>query len=321
MAIKSQESISIVFPAYNEEENIAAAISQAVDFVSDVFADYEVIVVNDGSADKTGAIVEEISRQNPRVKVVHHEVNKGYGRALTSGFECASMDLVFFCDSDLQFHLYELLLFLNWINSHDIVVGYRARRVDPFYRLLNAYGWKMLVRLMLGLKVRDIDCAFKVFRREVFDYIKIDAVGAMVNTDILVQAQCCGFKIKELPVTHFPRTSGEQTGANLRVILKAFRELYLLRGKLKNIQPVVEDYDARQHDSGECEQERRLEQRRKVDLPINFPCRRQRKFLRGPAKGQLLTLKQAGLLFRSKDAQDTSAETCADQTAASRDES
>jgi glycosyltransferase involved in cell wall biosynthesis len=140
-------------------------------------------------------------------------------------------------------------------------------------------GWKTLVRLLLGLKVRDIDCAFKLFRRAVFSAIKIDAVGAMVNTDILVQAIRMGFKIKEVPVTHFPRLQGKQTGANFRVVLKAFRELFWLYRKLRNIHPIVFAYDRRQGPQGGEFIERRRAERRQVMLPINFPDRR-RRFIR-----------------------------------------
>ncbi len=231
-------SISIVFPAYNEEENIEKTVALTKKLVESIFSEWEIIVVNDGSRDRTGDIINQLHKEDPRIIAVHHDGNKGYGKALTSGFSTACKDLIFFCDSDLQFDINELPTFLNWIPTHDIVMGYRAKRQDPFHRLLNAKGWNILVRLILGLKVRDIDCAFKLFRREVFDHITIESVGAMVNTEILVQAFGLGFQIKELPVTHFPREFGTQTGANLRVILKAFKELFRLRRKLKGIQPL-----------------------------------------------------------------------------------
>ncbi len=134
-----------------------------------------------------------------------------------------------------------MILLLVWIEQYDIVVGFRANRRDPLYRRINAWGWNILVRLILGLKVKDIDCAFKLFRSIVFKAVKIDAVGAMVNTDILIQASRMGFKIKEVPVTHFPRINGKATGAKLKVILKAFAELFQLYHKLKKIQPIVRD--------------------------------------------------------------------------------
>jgi 1,2-diacylglycerol 3-alpha-glucosyltransferase len=276
MALVAQHSISIIFPAYNEEDNIAKAVGQAVQCMQLLFRDWEVIVVDDGSRDKTGEIIDGLAEQNPRVIALHHTTNQGYGAALKTGILQASKELIFFCDSDLQFHLSELVLPLTWIEQYDIVIGYRSKRQDPLHRRLNAFGWNTLVRLLLGLKVKDIDCAFKLFRGVVFQAIQIDAVGAMVNTDILVQAIRMGFKIKEIPVTHFPRLQGKQTGANLRVVLKAFRELFGLYRKLRNIHPIVIEYDRRRRHQRAAMQERRRAERRQVMLPINFPDRRQR---------------------------------------------
>lgn len=275
MALVAQHSISIIFPAYNEEDNIAQAVGQAVHCMQLLFRDWEVIVVDDGSQDKTGEIIDGLAEQNPRVIALHHAPNQGYGAALKTGILNASKELLFFCDSDLQFHLSELVLPLTWIEQYDIVIGYRAKRQDPLHRRLNALGWKTLVRLLLGLKVKDIDCAFKLFRSVVFQAIQIDAVGAMVNTDILVQALRTGFKIKEIPVTHFPRRQGKQTGANLHVVLKAFKELFGLYRKLRNIRPLVIEYERRQGRQA-AGRERRRAERRQVMLPINFPDRRQR---------------------------------------------
>lgn len=241
MALILQQSISVILPAYNEEENIAQTTAQALSSLKSLARDWEIIIVNDGSLDKTGEIVRAISKQDPRIRTVHHQSNRGYGAALKSGIQLASKDLIFFCDSDLQFHLSEMILLLVWIEQYDIVVGFRANRRDPLYRRINAWGWNMLVRLILGLKIKDIDCAFKLFRSIVFKAVKIDAVGAMVNTDILMQSSRMGFKIKEVPVTHFPRLNGKATGAKLRVILKAFAELFQLYHKLKRIRSIVRD--------------------------------------------------------------------------------
>jgi glycosyltransferase involved in cell wall biosynthesis/GT2 family glycosyltransferase len=277
MAFVARQSISVVFPAYNEEENIARAVEQAVSFLELLFTDWEVIVVDDGSRDKTVQIVDALARRDPRIVALHHPRNRGYGAALRSGIQAARKDLVFFCDSDLQFHITELLLLLAWIEQYDLVIGYRGRRMDAVHRKVNAWGWRTLVRLLLGLSVRDIDCAFKLFRRDVFKYISIESVGAMVNTEILVQAVRMGFKIKEVPVTHFPRTRGTQTGANLRVIAKAFRELFRLYFKLRDVKQIVFAYDRRQsHRETDSHPERRQADRRKVMLPINFPDRRRR---------------------------------------------
>ena len=230
---KRRESISLIFPAYNEEGNIGKAVSQAIEILPNLTDDWEVIVVNDGSRDKTGEILKEYTKINSHILSIHHPSNRGYGAALKSGITSARKDLIFFCDSDLQFYLRELGKLLPWINTYDIVAGYREKRQDSFHRRLNAWGWNMLVRLLLGLKVKDIDCAFKIFKRNVFSRVKIDAVVAMVNTDILSQAMKYGFKLKEVSVSHFPRLQGKQTGANLKVIFRAFKELMRLYKKLK----------------------------------------------------------------------------------------
>lgn len=226
-------SISLVFPAYNEEENIARLVEQAKASASALFDDFEIIVVNDGSHDRTGEIIDELSQHEPTLLPIHHEVNKGYGATLRTGFDAASKDLLFFSDSDLQFDLTEIRHLMEWIGDHDIVAGYRADRADPVIRRFNAWGWNMLVRMFLGLKIKDIDCAFKLFRRCVFDDIRLESVGAMINTEILAMANWQEMRLKEIPVNHYPRTAGEQTGANIRVILKAIYELAMMRGRLR----------------------------------------------------------------------------------------
>jgi len=284
MALYARLSISVIFPAYNEAENIKRTVDQAVHFLETVFSDWEVIIVDDGSRDGMSEITDRLAEQDHRLKIVHHPVNKGYGAALKSGIQSASKNLIFFCDSDLQFHINELMLLLMWIEQYDVVIGYRSDRRDPLHRKLNAFGWKMLVRLLLGLKIKDIDCAFKLFRAEVFREIKIDAVGAMVNTDILVQTVRLGFKIKEVPVTHFPRRYGRQTGANIRVVIKAFRELMRLYRKLKSVKSIVFPYDPRSEPASIALHDKRNGDRRQVLLPINFPDRR-RRLIRFPEAG------------------------------------
>ena len=274
MALRSDSSISIIFPAYNEQDNIALAAEQAIVCARSLFENWEIIIVNDGSKDRTGEIIDELARNESRVTAIQLSGNGGYGVALRSGIQAATKDLVFFCDSDLQFHLSELVLLLTWIEQYDIVIGYRVNRHDPFHRRLNAMGWNWLVRMVLGLRVRDIDCAFKLFRRTVFDAVSIDAVGAMINTEILVQAVGRNFKIKEVPVTHFPRMKGEQSGANLKVVLKAFRELAQLYRKLSGVEPLLIRFDRRRGHSSPPG--RRKGQRRRVDLCINFRDRRRR---------------------------------------------
>ncbi|MGI8491134.1 MAG: glycosyltransferase family 2 protein [Acidimicrobiales bacterium] len=225
--------ISIVLPAYNEEDNIVAAVTRATEVADRLFTDHEVIVVDDGSSDRTASLTEQIIAGDPRVRLVRHGRNRGYGEALRSGFNAARMDLVFFTDADNQFDLTELDRFLPWIEKVDVVAGYRRNRQDRLMRRVNGIAWNLLVRALFYVPVRDIDCAFKLFRRSVFKELDLKAVGAMVNTELMVKLGRSGCGVVEIPVTHLPRTAGQARGANPRVIAKAFHELFAMYRRLK----------------------------------------------------------------------------------------
>jgi glycosyltransferase involved in cell wall biosynthesis len=230
-------SLSIVLPAYNEEENAAAAV-EAVSEVAqelqarDQIGDYEIILVNDGSKDNTGQVARELERRIPHFRLVEHYPNRGYGGALKAGFEAATHDLIAFVPADNQFVFGEIDGFLAKIDEADIVCGYRHDRQDTAIRRFNAFGWNSLVRILFGYLCRDIDCGFKLFRREVLDRVHVESDGAMIDTEFLAGARARGLRIAEVPVTHLPRTAGEATGANLSVIVKAFRDLFRFRLRL-----------------------------------------------------------------------------------------
>ncbi|HEX4668198.1 MAG TPA: glycosyltransferase family 2 protein [Chthoniobacterales bacterium] len=228
-------SLSVIFPAYNEEANIRHTVEAARLILPKLAQTWEIILVNDGSRDATTPICDELAEQYPEVRAIHHADNRGYGAALKSGIVAARHDFIFFTDSDGQFDLQELENLIDYAGHYEIVTGYRAKRQDPPHRLINAWGWKTLVRMVLGVKVRDIDCAFKIFQRSVFDRVQIRSVGAMVNTEILAQANSFGMRIHEVRVSHYPRRAGKPSGANLRVIAKAFKELFRLWGQLRNV--------------------------------------------------------------------------------------
>jgi glycosyltransferase involved in cell wall biosynthesis len=236
---RTTKSLSVVFPAFNEEGNIRAVVEDAYRNLRNLTPVFEIIVVNDGSRDRTGEICDSLAQEFPEMRVVHHPRNRGYGAALKSGIELAQYDLIFFSDADGQFDLKELAAFIDETDDYDVVAGYRARRQDPPHRLLFAWGWNILVRLVLGVRIRDIDCAFKVFNRRVFDKVRIQSVGAMVNTEIFAQISRFGMTVKEIPVSHFPRRHGESTGGNIAVIIKAFRELVRMRRKMGRIAAVI----------------------------------------------------------------------------------
>src|SRR5215813_12490142 len=233
------KSLSVVLPAFNEEANIRAVVEDAYQNIPKFTPVFEIIVVNDGSKDRTGEICDRLAAEFPEVRVVHHIRNRGYGAALKSGIERARNDLIFFTDADGQFDLKEVAALLEKTDAYDIVAGYRAQRQDPPHRLLFAWGWNILVRIVLGVRIRDIDCAFKVFNRRVFDRVQINSVGAMVNTEIFAQVSRFGMTVKEVRVSHFPRRHGKPTGGNIAVIMKAFRELIKMRRKQHRISAVI----------------------------------------------------------------------------------
>jgi len=225
--------LSVIFPTYNEEGSIGRAVDSALQVLEKIADNYEVIVVNDGSKDSTEKIVQQIYGHNGFVRLISHERNVGYGGSLRSGLESAKYDLIFFTDADLQFDLNEILNLLRWIQEYDLVIGYRLKRSEGFRRRLYAWGWGLLIRLLFDLKVRDIDCAFKLFRKEVFDKISVSSLGAFVNSEILIRAQKHGFRLKEVPVSHYPRLAGRGSGAHLKTIYRAFHELFKLYRELK----------------------------------------------------------------------------------------
>jgi glycosyltransferase involved in cell wall biosynthesis len=225
----TQPSISVVLPAFNEEAVIGATVSAVVDFLRTITSDYEVIVVNDGSRDRTRGVVDELSQANPLIRCVSHERNRGYGAALGTGFGAATRELVFLTDGDKQFDIRELVHFLPLIANADLVVGYRDPRRDPPKRLFFGWGWNSLVNLLFGYTARDVDCAFKLFRRSVLDRVHVRATGATFSAELLIKARRLGYRIVEHRASHYPRPAGQPTGARLDVIVRAFRELIWLR--------------------------------------------------------------------------------------------
>ena len=225
-------SISVFFPCYNEQANIERVVKRAVEVLKNLKADFEIIIVDDGSADDTGRIADRLARTNSTVRVVHHARNLGYGAALQSGFKAAAKELIFYTDGDGQFDIAELPAIIPLLRHYDIVSCYRLNRQDNLIRRINGWCWTKLVCLLFGFRVRDIDCAFKLYKRQVFDNIKLSSSGAMINAEILARAVRKGFSLTEAGVHHYPRTAGVQTGAKLRVIFRAFKELLKLRSQI-----------------------------------------------------------------------------------------
>jgi glycosyltransferase involved in cell wall biosynthesis len=227
-------SISLVLPAYNEADNIEPMVAEAAPVLETIAEDYEIIVVNDGSSDDTAGATRRVMQSHPRVRLVEHPVNKGFGAAVYSGFTHAEKEWIFYTDADRQFVLSELADFVPLMDQADLIAGYRAPRRDPFVRVFYGKGWSMLCTLVFGYTVRDVDCGFKLFRREIIEELapRIASRGATFSIEWLVRAKRAGYRFAELPVTHRPRVAGSQTGANIDVIVRAFRELMSFRLQL-----------------------------------------------------------------------------------------
>jgi glycosyltransferase involved in cell wall biosynthesis len=241
-----QPSVSAILPAYNEEAVIEPSVRHVAEVLEDVVDDFEIIVTNDGSRDHTAEVLARLQREPAlRLHVVTHPQNLGYGAALASGFNAASKSLIFFTDGDKQFNVAEIVDFLPEMDAGtDLVIGWRRQRADPPLRLLNAWGWKLVIHALFGYTARDVDCAFKLFRRSVWETLAVQSRGATFSAELLIKARRRGYVVKERPVNHLPRTAGKATGARPSVIARAFVELVRLRWTLQR-EPVVAPQQAR----------------------------------------------------------------------------
>lgn len=221
--------LSVFFPCFNEEANIERVTLAALDACREITSDFEIIIVDDGSTDRTGEIADRLAAEHDCVRVVHNRPNRGYGGALQTGFLAATKKWVFYTDGDGQFDFREIPKLLSMLDRCDIVSAYRINRQESVVRRFNAWCWTRLCNRLLGTRLRDIDCAFKIYPRKLFDEIKMRSLGALIDAEILAKAQRRGYRIGQVGVQHYPRVAGTPTGANLRVILRAFVELVRLR--------------------------------------------------------------------------------------------
>jgi len=231
--------ISVFFPAYNEEANIRQTVEKAVEVLEKVAKKWEIIVIDDGSKDKTGAIVKRLMKKEPRIHLITHTPNRGYGAALKSGFYNSQYEWIAFTDADGQFDFSEITKFFERQKQTgaDLVIGYYLKRAVPFYRIWGSKLWELAVFLLFGLKVKDIDCGFKLLRKKVIDEIpRLEAErGPFISSELLIKAKKKGFKIVQLGVHHYPRKAGKATGASLKVVLSGLKDLIKLKTKLRKI--------------------------------------------------------------------------------------
>lgn len=241
-------NISVFFPAYNEEKNIPTVIESAISVLKEVANEYEVIIIDDGSLDKTGEIAEEFAKKDPHVKVFHHQPNRGYGEALKSGILNSQYEYIFYTDSDRQFDISEIKKLIPLMEDADVVSAYRINRKDPLCRIIAAKVYNLLVWLYFGLRVRDVDCAFKMYNKKIFKNMSINCRRGMADTEILIKAKKEGFKIVQIGVKHFPRARGFSfVDANRfgfikpKIVFQLAVEALNLKRELKNYNAILAD--------------------------------------------------------------------------------
>ncbi|MDE3194174.1 MAG: glycosyltransferase family 2 protein [Chloroflexota bacterium] len=235
MAVARLASLSFFFPAYNEQDSVEAVVREGLDVLPRFADDLEVIVVDDGSTDRTGAIADRLASEDTRVRVVHHRPNRGYGAAVRSGLLAARKEYVFFTDGDRQFHVADIELLVPALDDADVVIGYREKRADPPRRIFIAWVYNSLIRLLFAAPFRDVDCAFKLYRRGVFERVPLERAGsngAFFSPEHLLVLRAAGVRIAQVSVPHYPRTVGEEKGATIGVVARAMRDLVRLRLRL-----------------------------------------------------------------------------------------
>jgi dolichol-phosphate mannosyltransferase len=242
----TQSSLSIVLPAYNEEQNIEGAIEEACEVAASAAPAWEVIVVDDGSRDTTAQRVARISKRQPRVQLIRFPENRGYGAALRAGFHAARGDLIFYTDSDRQFDLTELRYFLPVMDRTDVAIGFRVYRYDPVLRCLLSWVYNRLVSAVFRARVRDVDCSFKLFRREVLEAIDLETRDFFIDTEMVAKVRKWNFRILQKGVKHYPRRAGESSvrashiPSTLLVVALMWLRIYLpaLVGRREQVEPV-----------------------------------------------------------------------------------
>ena len=243
------KSISVFFPVFNEEGNIKKCILLVKRYLDKRFKDYEILIISDGSTDNTNKLVAEFAKKDKRIKLFTRKKRLGYGAGLRFGFAHASKDLIFYTDSDNQFNIEDLDKLFPLLNSYDIVSAYRVKRKDPLMRIFIAYVYNLLIRILFGLKIRDIDASFKLYKSEIFDKMRLVTNTGLTDAEVLIKAQKLGFKIGQIGVVHYPRLKGRtsyEVGyrnkvfaiVRPRVIIDVLLEIKTLRSDLRKYEGV-----------------------------------------------------------------------------------
>ena len=225
-------SITYFFPAYNEAGNITPMVEKALEVLPRFSEDFDIVIVDDGSRDGTEAEGRGLADRHPEVSYLRHQGNRGYGEAIRSGLKSLRGEVAFYTDGDQQFDLAELGRAWPLLAGADVVAGYRIKRADPAHRLFIAWSYNRLIRVLFGLRMHDVDCAFKLIRREVVEVVDPTSGGAFFSAEFLLRAHHLGFRVVEIGVNHYPRTVGKPKGATPRVILRTMKDMVGLRLRL-----------------------------------------------------------------------------------------
>ncbi len=221
--------LSVFFPAYNDSGTIGSMVIRTVKTAAELTPDFEIVVVDDGSADSTAAIADELARTYPQVRAVHHPINRDYGAALQTGFRSATKDLIFYTDGDAQYDPAELaVLWAKMTDDVDLVNGYKISRADPLHRIIIGRIYHYIVSLLFGLKLRDVDCDFRLMRRTIFERINLEKTSGIICVEMMKKIQDAGFRIAEVPVHHYHRAFGKSQFFNYRRLFRTGRDLLRL---------------------------------------------------------------------------------------------
>jgi glycosyltransferase involved in cell wall biosynthesis len=226
-------SLTAFFPAYNDQHTIERIVRTAAEEMRKVTDDFEVLVVDDGSKDETGAILDRLTAELPYLRVIHHEKNLGYGAALITGFSNARKELIFYTDGDGQYDVREMHNLLAKLGPNiDLVNGFKVKRSDPWYRIWIGATYRRAMRSAFGLSIRDVDCDFRLFRRHIFDTIKLESRSGVICVEMAKKFDEAGFRMEEVPVSHYPRLHGRSEFFRFRHLAHTFRGLVKIWWKM-----------------------------------------------------------------------------------------
>jgi glycosyltransferase involved in cell wall biosynthesis len=222
-------SVSFFCPAYRDEGNLPTLIKQVADFLPRIAAVYEIIIVHDGSPDRTGAVADELACTYPFVRVIHHAINEGYGAALRNGFMSARYDYVMYTDGDCQYDVREFSPYLHLLEASDVITGYVEKKAVSSLRMFQSAFYNMIVRFMFNVRIRDINCSMKIYKRIALNMPAVQSTSAFIDAEMLIRAKRAGHIILQFPVTHYKRVSGVASGSRPSVILSTMRDMVLFR--------------------------------------------------------------------------------------------